>query len=248
MNSPMADDLLARYLSTNANCVVISMDYSKAPRYKFPAAYEDLIAQILAAIEDTQLGIDPDRVVVCGSSSGGNLALGIAQDPRLRPKLLGVLASTPVVDFITPFEEKMATRPDPNVPDFLSSNYRSIVGVYIGDQDVSLEDMRISPDRFKSRQDLPEHMYLTGVEHDLLSKEAELMAEKLADGQEKRKTEMGWETANVKWDHIKGQKHAFESFAAKEKKAEEARVRAVDASYQAMADWLKAVFEKTSAS
>ena len=244
VNNPAADDVLARFLADRAQCVVVSMDYSKAPRNPFPAAYEDLIDLSLAAIGDLELGIHPGKVVLCGSSSGGNLALAIAQDSRLRSKLHGVIAFTPAVDLVTPLENKMATRPDPTIPDFLESMYHNIVKFYIAGQEVSLEDVRISPNRFASRQDLPEHMYLCGAEHDLLSREAELMAEKLAQGFEKQKTEKGWQAGPVKWDHFKGQTHGFENFPAKDKELEAMRISEVNSAFQNMADWLKDVFER----
>ena len=241
MNNPAADDVLARYLADKARCVVASMDYSKAPLRAFPAAYEDLIELVLAAIGDVELDIDPEKVVLCGSSSGGNLALAIAQDPRIRPKLMGVLAFTPIVDFVTPYEQKLATRPNPQVPDFLSGYYHSMVRAYLGGRDVSLESVMLSPARFRTRQDLPEHLYLVGVEHDLLSKEVEVMAERLAEGLEKTNTEKGWQVGSVKWDHIKDQSHGFENFPTKDEKFEEARLLAASAAFQAMADWLIAL-------
>lgn len=243
MNSPAADDQLARYLAANAACTVISMDYSKAPLHPFPAAYEDLIEQTSAAIQDIEENIDPDRVVLCGSSSGGNLALAIAQDSRLRCKLLGVIALTPIVDLAQPLEEKMASRPDPDVPDFLAPLYETMKPLYIGSSDVGLGDVRLSPSRFAEREDLPRHLYLISAEHDLLSKEAESMAAKLALGKEKRRTQSGWHTTDVRWDLIKGQKHGFENFPVKDKQLEQARIREVDALFCAMAVWLRKVFD-----
>ena len=197
MNNPAADDAFARLLADKAACVVVSVDYSKAPRHPFPAAYEDLIDLSLAVIADPQLHVDPKKVVLCGSSSGGNLALAIAQDNRIRSKIHGVLALTPVVDFVIPFEEKLASRPDPNVPDFLSSTYHSIVKLYVSRHSTPFEDVRLSPGRFAQRQDLPEHIYLISAEHDLLSKETENMAERLAQGCARRQTESGWQAGGI---------------------------------------------------
>lgn len=52
-------------------CTVVSVDYNKSPKNKFPAAYEDVIAQVLAIIEDGDIPIDESRVVLCRSSAGG---------------------------------------------------------------------------------------------------------------------------------------------------------------------------------
>ncbi len=102
VNNPAADDIIARHLSDKAQCVVVSIDYGKAPQNQFPSAYEDVIAQSLAAIHDPDLPLDHERprVVLCGSSAGGNLVLAAAQDSRLRPVVMGVAGIYPPVDLV----------------------------------------------------------------------------------------------------------------------------------------------------
>ena len=91
VNNPSADDALARRLADTANSLVVSIDYSKAPQNPFPAGYEDVVALCLAVIDDDALHINKRKVVLAGNSAGGNFALGAAQDPRLRSRILGVL-------------------------------------------------------------------------------------------------------------------------------------------------------------
>lgn len=50
VNYPAADDVLARCLGNQANCIVVSINYGKVPRNKFPAVYEDVIAQSLTGL------------------------------------------------------------------------------------------------------------------------------------------------------------------------------------------------------
>ncbi len=71
VNAPAADDPIARHLADNANCIVVSIDYSKAPQNKFPAAYEDVVAQSLAVIDDQ----GKDRWAKVGSEKGSQSML-----------------------------------------------------------------------------------------------------------------------------------------------------------------------------
>jgi acetyl esterase len=55
--------------------VVVNLDYALAPEHPFPAALEDIAdatAWIGRSIAD--YGGDPDRIAICGASSGANLA------------------------------------------------------------------------------------------------------------------------------------------------------------------------------
>ncbi|KAF2825427.1 hypothetical protein CC86DRAFT_371101 [Ophiobolus disseminans] len=93
VNSPAGADALVRRLAGHANCIVVNIDYSKAPQNPFPIGHEDVISQTLAVIDDAKLPIDKSKAVLSGGSSGGNLVLGAAQASQLRPKILGVVAN-----------------------------------------------------------------------------------------------------------------------------------------------------------
>ncbi|MFD3761958.1 alpha/beta hydrolase [Streptomyces sp. NPDC058622] len=68
-------DALCRRLAAASGAVVVSADYRLAPEHPWPAAPDDALAVLLwARSEAGALGCDPDRVVVAGDSSGGNLA------------------------------------------------------------------------------------------------------------------------------------------------------------------------------
>ncbi|KAI4672048.1 uncharacterized protein J4E78_000547 [Alternaria triticimaculans] len=245
VNYPAADDVLARHLADHANCIVVSIDYGKSPQNKFPTAYEDVIAQTLAVIDDPELPIDKSKVVLCGSSAGGNLTLGAAQDSRLLSKILGVVSIYPAVDFDSDSDTKMATRPDPQVPDFIGKSFDDIMNLYLDEaRKPSMQDVRLSPMYFATRERLPPALLLIGAEHDMFCREVEVMAEKLAGGRAKIPNKEGWSAPGVQYYKVFGQPHAFEGFPAKDPEAEKARIAAKDAMFDTISEWLKTSFSK----
>ena len=68
-------DNICRFLANRVGCIVISVDYRLAPKYKFPAAVEDVYSAVQWVAENvTRINGDPNRIAVGGVSAGGNLA------------------------------------------------------------------------------------------------------------------------------------------------------------------------------
>jgi acetyl esterase len=77
-----ADDI-CREIADRAGCLVVSVDYRLAPEQPFPAALDDVSAAVAwAAGYAGDLGADPDRLGVAGTSAGGNLAAATALRAR----------------------------------------------------------------------------------------------------------------------------------------------------------------------
>lgn len=234
MNNPSLDDPLTRHLADASRSVVVSIDYRKAPQNKFPGAYEDVVEQILAVVDDSTLPLDRKNIVLYGRSAGGNLVLAAAQNPQIRDRLTGIIAVYPICDLVPSFGEKMASRSDPSVPDFLGSTCPGISDLYLGQNaNVELTDVRLSPTHFKSRSHLPQNALMVACEHDLLRQEAEGMAERLAtlEGSSKVAAKNGWRAGCIEWYLVEGQPHAFEIFPAKTPEKEAARKAAETALY-----------------
>jgi acetyl esterase len=72
-------DGVCRSLCHRAGCVVVSIDYRRAPEHKFPAALEDCSAAVKWCAERAaEITGDGARLAIAGDSAGGNLAAALA--------------------------------------------------------------------------------------------------------------------------------------------------------------------------
>jgi len=72
-------DDLCRSITNEADCVVLSVDYRRAPEHPFPIPHEDAFTAAEWAVEYADvINGDPERVAVGGDSAGGNLAASVA--------------------------------------------------------------------------------------------------------------------------------------------------------------------------
>ncbi len=94
-------DPTCRTIANGVGCVVVSLDYRRAPESRYPAAAEDAYAATQwVARHAGELGVDPDRLVVMGDSAGGNLAAVVALMSRDRggPRIAHQVLLYPVTD------------------------------------------------------------------------------------------------------------------------------------------------------
>jgi acetyl esterase len=106
-------DHACRALATQAECLVVAVDYRLAPEARFPAAVEDCMAALRwIALHAVEIGGDPARIAVGGDSAGGNLAAVcaiLARDegyPKLAHQLLIYPCTAPEPE--TPSHRKFA--------------------------------------------------------------------------------------------------------------------------------------------
>ena len=94
-------DESCRMLANRGRVVVISVAYRLAPETKFPGPVEDAYAAaVWVADHASELGIDPAKVAVGGSSAGGNLAAAASLVARDRggPRIAFQLLTVPVTE------------------------------------------------------------------------------------------------------------------------------------------------------
>jgi acetyl esterase len=172
-------DGLCRFLSTNADVAVLSVDYRLAPEHPFPAAIEDASAAFAwAAAEAEKLDVDASRIAVGGDSAGGNLAAAVSLLARDDggPKPAMQLLIYPVTDaagrqpsrdlFATGF---MLTQAD---MDWFDHHYLP--------EGTDVTDPRVSMLGAESLADLPP-AYVTTAGFDPLRDEGEIYAERMRE-------------------------------------------------------------------
>jgi len=94
-------DESCRMLANRGRVVVISVAYRLAPETKFPGPVEDAYTAVVWVAEHaSELGIDPAKVAVGGSSAGGNLAASASLVARDRggPRIAFQLLTVPVTE------------------------------------------------------------------------------------------------------------------------------------------------------
>ncbi|RCV54645.1 alpha/beta hydrolase fold domain-containing protein [Marinitenerispora sediminis] len=75
---PEQDDPWCRFLAARAGVAVVSVDYSVAPRHRFPVAVEQ-VSDVVAWAARPERDWDGRRLCVGGQSAGGGLAAGAAR-------------------------------------------------------------------------------------------------------------------------------------------------------------------------
>ena len=95
-------DPICRSLANASGCRVLSLDYRLAPEHPFPAAVEDgCAATAWIAAHAGALGVDPQRLGVCGDSAGATLAAVVCQAVSSAPPspLAFQFLLCPITDF-----------------------------------------------------------------------------------------------------------------------------------------------------
>ena len=78
MGSPEQEDLMVKNMVSAIGCVAVSVDYRLAPETRHPGPVEDCYAALKwLHTHASELGVDPTRIAIAGSSAGGGLAAAL---------------------------------------------------------------------------------------------------------------------------------------------------------------------------
>ncbi|MBV7504356.1 alpha/beta hydrolase [Bacillus sp. sid0103] len=94
------DPICYRFV-TEANCVIVSVNYRLAPEHPFPAGPEDCYAALKWFAQNAgKLGVDPSRLAVAGASAGGGLtaAVSLLARDRQGPPIIFQMPLYPMID------------------------------------------------------------------------------------------------------------------------------------------------------
>lgn len=167
-------DATFRSRTADADVIHVAVDYALAPEHRYPTQVEQGYAALRWLIENAHdLGIDPNRLGLNGTSSGGNIAASVAllnRDRLGHPLRLQVL-EVPVTD-LTGKSIDMAPIREMRIPTFLAR--RELVQVaeaYLGDRSRASEAYA-SPARALTHRGLPPAVILT-AEYDALRLDGE---------------------------------------------------------------------------
>jgi acetyl esterase len=197
-----------------ADCLVIFVEYRLAPKYPFPAGFNDCYAALRWALSNAAtLGVDTGRLVVGGDSAGGSLAAGVAQRAwqEDRIALRGQLLIYPCVDLIC---SRPSVAAFASVPPFKGASTVSIAETYLGHPISAGIPRYASPIEGDVSQLAP--AYVETPEFDLLHDQGNAYAQRLID-----------KGVDVELNEVKGGVHGFDLLAANSSVSKDAMLRRI---------------------
>jgi acetyl esterase len=170
-------DRPSRSLANATGCVVVAVNYQKAPEHPYPTALDDCFATAGWVLQQAaELNVDRTQIGVGGDSAGGNLAAAVALraretgDVHLAFQLLIYPAVDPDMDF-------PSARDNAEGYALTTAAMRWFWDQYVPDRALR-GDPFASPLRAPSLQGLPPAIVVT-VEYDPLRDEGERYADRL---------------------------------------------------------------------
>jgi acetyl esterase/lipase len=198
IGAPHQDDHLIKAIAGEVGAVVVNVDYSRAPKVRYPHAEEecfDVLSWVAASGRDQ--GWDGDRISISGTSAGGNLALATLELARRNkgPSVRAGVLFVPVVDLTLPPESYVSDIPKPFVG---PSMIRLVEKTYFPDASRRSETLASPALGGKELSELPP-LVIFSAEHDTIRAQIEAFVHKLQTVD-----------ADVSYVCVKGVDHDFE--------------------------------------
>jgi len=175
VNNLETHDAICQNLARNGECIVVSVDYARAPEYQYPVALRQCYGITKWAENNGEaIGGDPTRIAVGGDSSGGMLAAAVSLMSRDRkaPHICCQLLLYPTLNYYLPGTSsyrKFSTGYS------LTRNTMKWFFSHYLPKEIDLNDAYLFPARAKSFENLPPALIIT-AEYDPLRDEAEQYA------------------------------------------------------------------------
>ncbi|KAJ3961380.1 hypothetical protein N0V92_001949 [Colletotrichum tropicale] len=166
-----ADEAFSRHVARHTPFTVLDASYSLAPEDPFPAAVEDA-QDVVAHVFSRRGEYDVGRVVLCGFSSGGNLALAACAAGMGR-KVRGVVAFYPPTEMRThPAEKRMLDGSLEEMPAVRRAVMGMLREAYLSGGEAEAGDARVSVDG-APEEVFPWDVVVITAERDRLAAEGE---------------------------------------------------------------------------
>ena len=165
LGAPEGGDLPNRATALAVGCIVVSVDYRKAPETQWPGSRDDCYAGLCWLHDNAEeLGIDTSRIAIGGESAGGGHAAALAIHARNQggPKICLQVLDAPMLDDRT----GSTGEPHPYTGEFVWTpaanrfGWESLLGVKPGGPDVTEE---MAPARTRDLTGLPPAMVYVGA-------------------------------------------------------------------------------------
>jgi acetyl esterase len=172
-------DRPTRSLANATGCVIVAVNYQKAPEHRFPTPLDDCFAAVEWVTQQAAaLDVDPAKIGVGGDSAGGNLAAAVSLKARDagRPPLAFQLLIYPAVD---PDMNFPSARDNAEGYSLTTADMRWFWNNYVPDP-AQRNDPLAAPLRAESLRDVPPAIVVT-AEYDPLRDEGERYADRLEE-------------------------------------------------------------------
>ena len=172
-------DYPCRLLANKTGTIVVSVGYRLAPECKFPGPLEDCYEATKWVAENIRkLGVDTERLIVCGDSAGGNLAAAVSLMAKDRggPVIANQILIYPVVDLS---DHNYQDLPDELSPGLTRDDMNWFIKHYISREE-DLKNQYASPILRTDLSGLPPVLLIT-AEYDILTNQCNAYAAKLRE-------------------------------------------------------------------
>lgn len=172
-------DIVCSERAVLAGCVVVAVDYRKAPEHKFPAGLNDCYTALLWVHEHAdELGIRRDLITIGGGSAGANLAAAVALKTRDQagPRLALQVLEVPALDLTLTADSH---RRNATGYGLTAADVKACVGYYLTTPE-DVQNPYVSPLLAPDLSGLPP-AHITSAEYDPLCDDGQAYANRLRE-------------------------------------------------------------------